>query len=58
MNLPGIPSVNDVEAAGEKLEDRMLANLNQFSKETFAELRALLDEYQVSITFTRKDTTK
>lgn len=56
MNLPGIPSVNDVEQAGEKLEDKAAAMLAQFRKDFFADLRQLFDDY--SISFTRKDSTK
>lgn len=56
MNIPGIPNIGDVEQAGEKLEDKGLAVLTQFRKDFFADLRAILDDYQIS--FTRKDTTK
>ncbi len=58
--IPSIPSLPEFEQAGEKLEDKLLAVLTQFRKDTIADLRSLLDEYQFtgSAGLTRKDTTK
>ena len=47
MNIPGIPTVPELEQQGEKLEDRLIAGL-----------RAILEEYEVSIQFKKKEPPK